>query len=299
MVVAVTGASGLIGGLLIPVLAERGHRVVRLVRRPPRHPTERQWAPDGRPTDPATFADVDVVVHLAAESIAAGRWTPARKAAIWESRVTATGHLASAVAAGAKPTSAFVAASAIGYYGNRGDAELTEADGPGTGFLADLAVAWEAAAAPLAARGIRTVAARFGLVLSTRGGALGQMLLPFRVGLGAQLGSGRQWMSWIGESDTVAALVTLVEGPLSGPVNLTAPAPVTNAEFTKTLAQVLNRPALLCAPAPLLRLLLGEFADEGLLASARVLPRALDRAGYQFRQPRLRDALKALLDPSR
>lgn len=299
MTVAVTGASGFIGGQLVPALARRGHRVIRLVRRASRGPDEREWSPAGKGVDPALFGDVDAVVHLAAESVAGGRWTAARRAAIRESRVAATSHLVEALARSPVVPRVFLAASAVGYYGERGEAALTETDRPGTGFLSELAVAWEATHQPLRARGVRTVAARLGIVLGPDGGALAKMLPPFRLGLGARLGSGRQWMSWIAADDCVAALITCLEGDLEGPVNLTAPSPVTNAEFTATLGQVLNRPAFLIAPGAILELALGDFAKEGLLASTRVLPRALETSGFAFRYPTLEPALRAILGRDR
>ncbi|MFN0181955.1 MAG: TIGR01777 family oxidoreductase [Gemmatimonadales bacterium] len=293
LTVAVTGASGLIGRAVGAMLTGAGHQVIPLVRRPP-GPGERRWDP-GAPVDPATFAGVDAVIHLAGENIAAGRWTAARKAAIRSSRLAGTASLVEAIRhAPTKPT-AFVSASAIGFYGDRGDQPLTERDGAGGGFLGELAVAWEAPTLPLADLGVRVATTRFGIVLSPAGGALEKMLLPFQLGLGARLGSGRQWMSWISIDDCAAAIIHALLAGLTGPINLTAPEPVTNGDFTRALGGVLHRPAVLAAPAPVLRLALGELADEGLLASARVLPRVLLDSGYRFRHPTIGEALRHLL----
>jgi uncharacterized protein (TIGR01777 family) len=237
---------------------------------------------------------VDAVAHLAGESIGAGRWTAARKMLIRDSRVEGTGRLAAALGALARPPAVVVSASAIGVYGDRGDAVLDEASPPGRGFLADVAREWEAAAAPVAGRGSRLVLARLGIVLSAAGGALRRLLPPFRLGLGGPVGGGRQYMSWIALGDAVAALeLALAGGIPAGPVNVVAPAPVTNAEFARTLAGVLGRPALLPVPAAAVRLLLGEMGEALLLAGQRVRPGRLLDAGFVYRHPALESALRA------
>jgi uncharacterized protein (TIGR01777 family) len=235
------------------------------------------------------------VVHLAGDSIV-GRWNDAKKRRIINSRVSGTHKLAEALANSKKPPAVFVSASAIGYYGNRGDEVLRENSAPGNDFLADVCREWEAASQTAAAAGIRTAQVRTGIVLTPQGGALAQMLTPFRMGVGGVIGSGRQWMSWIDLSDWVAALLHLLENPhISGPVNLVAPAPVSNAEFTRTLASVLSRPAIFPLPAFAARFVFGEMADALLLSSQRVEPAALLAGGYQFRYSDLRTSLTAMV----
>lgn len=242
---------------------------------------------------------IDAVVHLAGESIAAGRWTEAKKVRIRESRVRGTRAIAEALARLRRRPSALVCASATGYYGDRGAEILVEDSPPGAGFLAEVVRVWEAAAAPAREAGIRVVHLRSGVVLSQAGGALARLLPVFRLGLGGRLGSGRQFMPWIALDDEVAAIVhTLTRDDLRGPVNLASPHPVTNQEFAATLGQVLRRPALVVAPAAMLRLALGELGGE-LLASQRVHPARLLGAGYAFRYLELRAALRDLLDPPR
>lgn len=297
MIVAVTGSTGLIGSALVRSLAAGGHRVVRLVR---------AGSPAGRSEpavrwDPATgevgpgLAGVDAVVHLAGESVAA-RWTEARKRRLRESRVPATRRLCDTLARLPRPPRVLACASAIGYYGDRGDEVLREESPPGSGFLAGLCREWEAAAEPAARRGIRVVRLRIGLVLSPRGGALAAMLPPFRLGLGGPVGAGAQWMSWIAMDDAIGAVVhALATEALAGPVNLVGPAPVTNREFAATLGRVLRRPAILPFPAFAARALFGQMADELLLASARVVPARLQATGYTFRDPALEGTLRRLL----
>jgi uncharacterized protein (TIGR01777 family) len=281
MKVIVSGSSGLIGMALGVRLASTGHEMIRLVRRPARTPGEIQWNPqaaDGG-LDPAALHGADAVVNLAGAPIAAGRWTPARKRAIRDSRVTGTTALVSALTAMDVPPSVLLSGSAIGYYGDTGGREVDESAPAGAGFLAGVARDWEAAAAPAEDAGIRVVSLRTGIVLSRHGGAVGRLLPLFRLGLGARFGSGTQVMSWIMLADLVRILSYLLEkDDIKGPVNLTSPHPATNAEFTSALAAAAGRKALLSIPAAALRLGLGEASGE-LLSSARVMPRRLLDAG--------------------
>jgi uncharacterized protein (TIGR01777 family) len=298
--VAVTGSTGLVGAALTVALARGGHRVVRLVRsgtatQAPGEHTVR-WDPGRGTIDAAGLEGVDAVVHLAGESIASGRWTAAKRRRIRDSRVGATRVLAEALARLERPPATLVAASAVGYYGDRGDEVLREESAPGGGFLADVCREWEAAAAPAARRGLRVVHMRIGMVLAATGGALAALLPPFRLGLGGPVGSGRQWMSWISLDDLVRAILhALATASLAGPINAVAPAPVTNREFARTLGRVLRRPAVLPLPAVAARLLLGRMADELLLASARVVPARLEAAGFTFGDATLERALRRLL----
>jgi hypothetical protein len=269
--------------------------VIRVVRRPPA-PGEVFWDPTRGRIDVAGLEGVDAVVHLAGESIAAGRWTAERKRRIRASRVDGTRLLAGALGQLTRKPAVLVSASAIGIYGDRNDEELDEGSAPGSGFLADVGRDWEAATETAAAAGIRVVLARMGIVLAREGGALGKMLPPFRLGLGGPLGRGSQWMSWITREDAVAAILATLERPgLAGPVNTVAPAPVTNAEFTRLLAAAVSRPALFPVPALALELLFGEMAREALLASQRVVPRKLLAAGFRFADPVLGPALRRVV----
>jgi uncharacterized protein (TIGR01777 family) len=296
MRIAITGASGLVGSALVPFLRGGGHEVVRLVRGTPQASDEHQWTPTAGIVDAAALGPVDAVIHLAGESVAGGRWSPAMKARIRDSRVGPTRALAQSLAALPVPPRVFISASAMGMYGDRGDEILTEASRPGTGFLADVCQEWEAAADPARAAGIRVVHPRFGIILDARGGALGKMRLPFSLGLGGPLGSGRQYYSWVGMEDVLGSLLfALTHADVQGPVNVTGPTPVTNAEFTRTLGRVLRRPAFLPVPAFVLTALFGEFAEAELLSSKRVVPAALQAAGFQFLHPRLEDALRFTL----
>lgn len=296
MKIAVTGSSGLVGSSLVPFLKAGGHEVRRLVRRAPHAPDERRWDPAGGALDPAALEGLDAVVHLAGESIASGRWTAARKRRILESRAAGTRALAEALARQARRPRALVCASAIGYYGDRGDERLDESSARGSLFLSEVCEAWERAADPARAAGIRVVHLRLGVVLSPAGGALAKMLPPFRLGLGGRLGSGRQVMSWIAIDDVVGAFWRALErDDLSGPVNAVAPAPVDNATFTRVLGRVLGRPTVFPVPAFAARLALGQMADELLLASARVEPRALLASGFAFEHPDLEGALRHVL----
>ena len=296
MKVAVGGASGLIGGALVPGLEAAGHEVLRLVRREPRAKGEVRWDPDRRTIDAAALEGVDAVVNLSGENIAERRWSEARKALLRASRLVPTRLLASTLADLARKPKVLVSASAMGAYGDRGDAWVSEKDAPGDDFLGRLSVEWEQAAAPAGAAGIRVVHPRIGIVLSPEGGALGKMLLPFKAGLGGVLGKGTQYMSWIAIDDVVSAFLHLVErDDLAGPVNVVAPEPVTNAVFTKTLGRVLGRPTVAPAPAFALRLAFGEMADAALLSSTRVKPERLLASGYRFRFPELEGALRHVL----
>ena len=292
--IAVSGSSGLIGMRLGRFLAARGHRVTRVVRRPPDPDADEiLWDPLTGRIDAAALEGVDCVVHLAGDNVAAGRWTQARKDAIRTSRVAGTRLLSETLAKLAKPPRALIAASAIGYYGDRGDETLTEDSPLGTGFLADVCRQWEAATESAKEAGIRVVNLRIGVVLSAVGGALGRMLTPFKLGLGGIVGSGRQYMSWITLDDLVAAIHHLIlADDVSGPANAVSPNPVTNREFTKTLGRVLRRPTVLPLPTAVVRLLFGEMGRALLLASARVVPTKLQAAGFEFSHPRLEGALR-------
>jgi len=305
MRVLVSGASGLVGSALVRRLSEPGAapepaQVLRLVRRPPRPQAgEIAWDPQAGQLSPEALEGLDAVVHLAGENIGAGRWTADKKARIRASRVEGTSLFARALARLARPPRVLVCASAVGWYGDRGEEELDEASPPGTGFLAGVCREWEAATEPAASAGVRVVLARFGVILARHGGALGRMLPLFRWGLGGRLGSGRQYMSWIALDDAVRAIQFLLDSDaLRGPVNVVAPRPVTNREFTAALGRVLRRPALCAAPAFMLRLALGEMADEMLLAGARAVPRRLAEQGFVFDHPELESALARLLAPS-
>jgi len=304
--ILISGASGLIGRALIPALEKRGDQIYRLVRREPRNQREIGWNPI-EAVPPPLVSGFDTVIHLSGESVA-GRWTRNKKKSIRDSRVMTSRNLATALAQAEKPPQAFLCASAIGYYGNRGDEILTEESPPGRGFLAGVSLEWEQATHPALQAGIRVVNLRIGIVLSQAGGALRQMLLPFRFGLGGRIGDGQQWFAWIHVEDLAAAVVHILDpakaiveglpsspGEIRGPVNLVSPSPVMNAELTRTLAHLLNRPAPFPVPAFMLRLAFGEFADEGLLSSARVVPKTLASAGFKFKYPQLEAALAQLL----
>lgn len=292
--VAVTGASGFIGSLLIPLLTTGGHRVTRLVRRPPRE-GEIRWDPAGGVLDPGALRGIDAVVNLAGESIAR-RWTVRRKHAILESRRDGTRLLVEAIAKAEGGPRTLVSASAIGYYGDRGDEILTENSGPGTGFLPDVAVAWESAAQTAEAAGLRVVRIRIGLPLSPAGGVLQRMLLPFKLGAGGRLGSGKQWVSWISADDLLGVFHrALTDENIRGALNATAPEPVRNAEFVRELGRALRRPAWVPVPGFALQALFGAMAEETILASTRVIPQELTRLGYRFRHPTLEAALAHVL----
>jgi uncharacterized protein (TIGR01777 family) len=297
MKVLVAGSRGLIGSALVRFLVEGGHLVTRLVRGPARPGgTEIPWGPTEGKLDPGMLEGHDAVVHLAGENLTAGRWTPERKARIFNSRVRGTRLLAETLAGLAPPPKVMVCASAIGYYGDRGEEVLTEESSLGRGFLAELCREWEAASVPAAEKGVRVVRLRTGIVLSPAGGALKKMLLPFRLGLGGRLGSGQQYMSWIALDDVLAVILrALTDDSLAGPVNAVAPNAVTNREFTRTLGRVLMRPTIFPVPAFALRTIFGEMADETLLASNRVQPAKLLTHGFAFNYPELEGALRHVL----
>jgi uncharacterized protein len=295
--VAVTGSTGLLGTALVAALRAGGQQVTRLVRRSPAGQDEIAWDPRSAAggTAPGALDGLDAVIHLAGAGVADHRWTPAYQEEIRASRVLGTRALVAALAAAGPRPAVLLAGSAIGWYGDTGGREVDESAPAGSGFLADVVREWEAAAQAAGEAGIRVVTMRTGIVLARRGGVLARMLLPFRLGLGSRLGSGRQVMSWIALADYLGAVQFLLAQPgISGPVNLTAPHPVTNAEFSSALAAALHRPALLSVPAPALRLALGGVTSD-LLSSARVLPRRLTGAGYQFQFPDLPGALAAEL----
>lgn len=294
MKILVSGSTGLVGSALVPFLTSGGHSVVRLVRRGPAE-DRIEWNPERGTIDAARLEGFDCVVHLAGESVA-GRWTEEKKRRILESRVRGTRLLCESLARCARPPRVLVCASAVGYYGNRGEEILREESLQGGGFLARVVGEWEAAAAPARDAGIRVVHPRIGIVLSGAGGALAKMLPPFRLGLGGPIGSGRQSMSWIAIDDLLDIILRgATDDSLSGPVNAVAPQAVTNGEFSRTLARVLRRPCIFRVPGVVLRLALGEAADEMLLGGARVEPAKLLAEGHRYRHPNLEGALRHLL----
>ena len=292
-----TGASGLVGTELVQRLRSRGFEALRLVRRAPRGGDEVRWDPDSGAIDREGLAGIVGAVHLAGENVASGRWTEAKKARIRDSRVRGTELLAGALSTLSPKPEVLVSASAIGYYGARGDEVIDESSSPGSGFLASVCEEWESATAVARDAGIRVVNARIGVVLSSEGGALAKMKTPFLLGLGGRIGDGSQYMSWITLEDVVSALVFALETEmLAGPVNLVAPAPVTNAVFTKTLGSVLSRPTVLPVPKFALRLGAGaEMADEMLIGGARVMPAVLQANGFEWKHPTLEPALRSVL----
>lgn len=292
--ILVSGVSGPIGAALLPSLKTREYEVVRLVRKPAPAEDQVSWDPM-KPIVPESVSGFDAVIHLAGESIV-GRWTSEKKALIRNSRVQGTRNLAEALAYARHKPQVFVSSSAVGYYGDRGDEVLKEESAGGNGFLADVCRDWETAAQTASRAGIRTVQIRTGVVLSPKGGALGKMLTPFRMGIGGNIGSGRQWMSWIDVQDLVGAIHHILKADLiQGPVNMVAPKPVTNAEFTKTLASILSRPAILPVPEFAVKLAFGEMGETVLLGSQRVEPSRLVASGYPFRFRDLRTSLNAIL----
>jgi uncharacterized protein (TIGR01777 family) len=291
--ILVSGVSGPIGTALLPSLRTSGCSVVRLTRGPTNQ-DQISWDPSV-PITPETVSGFDAVIHLAGESIF-GRWTEAKKSKIRDSRVVGTFNLASALAQAEEKPNVFICGSAIGYYGSRGDEVLREESSPGTGFLAEACQDWEEATTPAVQADIRTAHIRTGIVLSPRGGALGAMLLPFKLGLGGRTGDGQQWMSWIDVSDMVGAIHHILKNDLiQGPVNLVAPKPVRNVEFAKTLASVLTRPAVFPLPALVVKAVFGEMGEELLLGSQKVEASKLISSGYPFRYRELRTSLAAIL----
>jgi uncharacterized protein len=296
--VAVTGSHGFIGSALLPALTRAGHRPVRIVRNQAAGDDELSWDPEAGTIDADGLEDIGGVVHLAGAGIGDKRWTDARKRLILESRTRGTGLLARTLAGLTHPPSALVSASAIGYYGNRRDEPLDEQSAPGNDFVARVCVQWEAATAPAADAGIRVARVRSGIVLGREGGVLPRLLLPFRLGLGGRIASGRQYMSWISIDDAIRAILhALTHDQVAGPVNVTGPAPVTNDEFTKTLGRVVRRPTVIPTPLFPLRTRYGrELVQHLLVEGQRVLPKRLEASGYAFEHPTLEDALRAVVD---
>lgn len=295
--IAVAGASGLIGGALVRSLASDGHEVVRLVRREPRGADEVRWDPEGGHVDAAGLAGCHAVVNLAGAGVGDRRWTDAYKQRIRDSRVNGTAALARAVASlvDADRPRVFVNGSAIGYYGETGDRAVDESAPAGAGFLPEVCVEWEGAAAPAQEAGVRTAFARTGLVVSREGGAWGRLFPLFRAGLGGRMGDGRQYWSFVALHDEVAAIRHILDTDgLSGPFNLTAPHPLTNSEITAAMGRVLRRPTVFAVPAPVLRSVLGEMAGD-VLGSARVLPARLLESGFRFAFPDIEGAIRAAL----
>ena len=300
MKIIVSGASGLIGSALTRALRAEGHDVWHLVRRARSEGSlsahEIRWDPPSAQVDVPALEGADAVVHLSGASISDGRWTEARKQVLRSSRIDSTRVLVDSLLRLRQPPRVFVCASAIGYYGNRGDEILTESSGPGRDFLSLLARDWEAEANRAAHAGIRTAILRFGVILSAEGGALPQMIRPFKFGVGGRIGSGRQWISWIALEDVIRIIQRAIgDAALHGPVNVVAPEPIRNADFARVVGQVLHRPALVPAPKFALRLALGEMADALLLGSQRVLPEQLLKANYSFQYQDLESALRAIL----
>ena len=301
MNVLISGATGFVGRALCERLAAEGHTLRAFSRNQRRAqqtlPGVEVFAWDAEHDEPSTkaLAGVDAVIHLAGESVV-GRWTQAKKQAIVSSRVDSTQNLVSAIGRHQHKPAVLICASAIGYYGDRGDRELTEEDSAGDDFLAETSVAWERTAADAEQYGVRVVTLRIGIVLAPKGGALGQMLLPFKLGLGGPLGSGRQWWSWIARDDLVGLIEFLLTSDFAGPINATAPRPERQKDFTRALGRALRRPAFLPAPAFVLKLVLGGFSAE-LLSSKKVLPAAAERLGYRFQHPDLEPFLRQALSP--
>ena len=287
--IAIAGSSGLIGSALVTALRASDNRVLRIVRRAPSNADELHWNPETGEFDPDALDGVDAVVNLCGAGIAAKRWSGAYKQQLRDSRIAPTEVLSAAVAEAG--VGVLISGSAVGFYGDTGDRVADETAPAGTGFLAQLCVDWEAATLTAQQAGVRVVLARTGLVVSPNGGLLGRMRPLFSLGLGARLGNGRQYMPWISLEDEVRALLFVMSHELSGPVNLTGPAPVTNAEFTAAMGRAINRPTPWMVPGFALRRLLGEFADEGLLGGQRAIPAALERAGFQFHHHTIGEAL--------
>jgi len=296
MKILISGASGLVGAAVAQSLTNDHHEIIRLVRRAPRSREEIEWNPDANKLDASGLNHIEAVVHLAGESIASGRWNREKKARIRDSRVKGTRLLSETLANLSQPPRVLVSASAIGYYGDRGDEVLTEESAEGRGFLAEVCREWEAATGAAQERGVRVIMMRFGMILSERGGALTKMMPPFKMGVGGRIGSGQQFISWVALDDVVGAIIYAIgTESLTGPINTVAPNPVTNEEFTRVLGRVLSRPTIFPLPAFAARLAFGEMADELLLSSARVEPRRLLESGYRFRYADLESALRSML----
>ena len=295
MKIVISGASGLIGTQLVNHLASNGHEVVRLVRRSPKS-GEVQWNPKAGTLDAAALEGSDAVIHLSGAGIGDKRWTNSYRKEILDSRTQTTALLANTIASLSQKPKVFLSGSAIGIYGARNDEQLTEVSTHGTGFLADVCEHWEAAAKPAVDAGVRTVFLRTGIVLTPKGGALKKLLPLFKLGVGGKFGNGKQWQSWISIDDEIGAIEHLLTANVSGAVNLTAPNPVTNAEFTKVLASVLKRPAIVPVPTFAPKIVLGgELADALLFTGQRVIPAALNASGYAFKHSTLESALRSLL----
>ena len=295
MKIVISGASGLIGTQLVKTLKSNGHEVVQLVRRTA-GAGQIMWDPKSGKLDPASLEGCDAIIHLSGAGIGDKRWSDAYRKEILDSRTATTSLLANTIASLQRKPSVFLSGSAIGIYGARGDEQLTETSAHGTGFLADVCKQWEAAAKPAIDAGVRTVFLRTGIVLSPKGGALKKLLPLFRLGVGGKFGNGKQWQSWISMDDEVASIIHLLTANVSGAVNLTAPQPVTNAEFTKVLARVVKRPAIVPVPTFAPKILLGgELADALLFTGQRVMPQALTASGYVFKHSTLESALRSLL----
>ncbi|MGB0580228.1 MAG: TIGR01777 family oxidoreductase [Limisphaerales bacterium] len=295
MKILISGSSGFVGNALVKHLEGDGHEVHRLLRRKEPEPDRITWDPLTGRIDPEQLEGFDAVVHLGGENIASGRWTKRRKKRLRDSRVNTTRFLALTLSQLRNKPEVFACASAIGIYGSRGDAELTEASPPGVGFFPDIGQEWERACEPAAFAGIRVVNWRLGVILGRQDGALAKMLTPFRLCVGGVIGNGRQFWSWISLEDTLRAMTFTLSSPVAGPVNLVSPQPVTNHQFTKTLGRVLRRPTIIPLPAFAARTILGEMADAALLASARVKPKVLQDAGFRFNHDDLESALRAEL----
>jgi uncharacterized protein (TIGR01777 family) len=298
--IVISGSSGLIGSALVPFFTTGGHRVTRLVRRKPvPGKNESYWDPYKKIIDKDIINGADAVIHLSGDNIGQGLWTDKKKKLIIESRMVPTSLIAETCAGVKKPPGVFISASAMGYYGHRGDEILTEESGPGSGFVPEVCTGWEAAAAPAVEGGVRTLFLRLGVVLSPEGGALKRLLLPFSMGAGGRIGEGRQYMSWLTIDDVLGAVLHLISHKkISGPVNLVTPGPVTNREFTRILSRVLKRPAFFHLPGPLIKTIFGEMGREILLGSTRVNPGKLLNSGYEFRHPDLEEALRYILGRS-
>ena len=295
MNILITGASGLIGTRLVSALKQAGHRVIRLTRKRPESDDERPWDPQSGSMETSLLDGCEVLVHLVGESIGEGRWNSKKKSRIRESRVQSTKLLAKTMARMKTKPQAFIVASAIGYYGDRGDEILTEESAAGDGFLAEVCHDWETAADPARAAGIRTACVRTGIVLSNQGGALKSMLTPFKLGVGGIMGNGNQYWSWISIEDIVRLFQFAIENnSVTGPINGTAPNPGTNREFTKALGKVLSRPTIFPMPAFVAKILLGEMATPLILASTRVVPEKARQLGFEFKQVHLSNALESL-----
>jgi uncharacterized protein (TIGR01777 family) len=295
MKIAIAGASGLVGTALIPALEAQGHQVTRLVRGAPRA-GEIEWHPNKDEVSAASLEGFDIIINLAGENIAAGRWSDEQKRKIRDSRISGTHLLSEAIVKMQRKPRAFICASATGIYGDRDDEVLDEQSDSGGGFLAGVCREWEMACEPAVKAGVRVVNLRFGPILAREGGMLSKLLTPFKMGMGGKVGSGRQFISWVSLEDSVnAILLAINDESVRGPLNIVSPNPVTNEEFTKTLGHVLSRPTALSMPAFAARLAFGEMADEMLLTSQRVMPKKLNAAGFQFKYPELESAFRTYI----